>query len=405
MSGLSRIRVALLGLLLAGALAAGCGDLESEGDAAGSPGELTAGTTTTPTRPAEDLPPRPDNLVEVNGRIEGSVTDRIGQSFPAFANRSGLAVQVQTSDTDEEAGFAGLCDGSADVTAASRRITEDELEACARNGLQVIDFQIAYDAIVIVTRNERDVGADCVNLAQLRAMFQAGSPIVSWNQLNPNFTIRQLRAGGPLDTTSDFEFFGARVLGVPGATLANVRADYNAFGAETEIKDFVARTPPGAVAIIGFSFYELFEQDLRPLEIDGQTGDRCVFPSDETIASELYPLERTLRLYTTSRSLDRQEVKAYLRFHITRAEEIADRLELIPLPDQTEQDQLAQIENPEVAAEATAPESVDQPADGTAETGSGNGSGSVDGGTTSGQPDGGSTTTTTTTTTGEDPGG
>ena len=173
---------------------------------------------------------------------------------------------------------------------------------------------------MVATRNERDVGADCVNLAQLRSMFGAGSPVSSWNQLNPNFSILALRPGGPDDQTSDFDFFGSSVLGVPDPTLADFRADYQAFPREVQVKNFVADSPPGAVGIIGFSFYELFEERLRPLEIDGETGDRCVFPSQETISSELYPLERTLRLYTTVRSLRRPEVQAYIQFHLQQAE-------------------------------------------------------------------------------------
>ncbi len=91
--------------------------------------------------------------------------------------------------------------------------------------------------------------------------------------------------------------------------------------------------PPGAVGIFSFSFYELWEEKLRPLEIDGQTGDRCVFPSEETISSELYPLERTIRLYTTARSLRRPEVQTYIKFHLEKAKDFAAALGLIPVPE------------------------------------------------------------------------
>lgn len=369
MSGRRRSSVAMLALLAATVLAA-CGDLESGGGGGDeSRGELTDGTTTTPTRPARDLPPRPDGVVQIEGQVNGSITDEVVARFPDYTARSGLAVRAVATDTDEEPGFAALCEGRIDIAAASRRITEAELEACRQNGLAVIDFQVAFDAIVIVTRNERDVGADCVNLAQLRSMFAAGTPVDSWNQVNPSFSILALEPAGPDESTSDFDFFGARVLGVPDPTLANFRADYRALARERQVKNFVADSPPGAVGIIGFSFYELYEEKLRPLEIDGQTGDRCVFPSEETISSELYPLERTLRLYTTARSLGRPEVQAYLRFHLDKAEAIAGRLELIPLPDLLRESELAKLRDPDAnGTEPTAEETGDSEAETTGTT-------------------------------------
>jgi hypothetical protein len=104
--------------------------------------------------------------------------------------------------------------------------------------------------------------------------------------------------------------------------------------------------PPGAVGIFSFSFYQLWEEKLRPLEIDGQTGDRCVFPSEETISTEAYPLERTIRLYTTVRSLRRPEVQTYIAFHLQNAKDFAQQLGLIPISETLETEQLAKIRNP-----------------------------------------------------------
>ena len=60
----------------------------------------------------------------------------------------------------------------------------------------------------------------------------------------------------------------------------------------------------GHVAYFRFSYYELFEDQLRPFEItrpDGQTN--CIFPSQRTITSGEYPLSRQLLITTTTRSL------------------------------------------------------------------------------------------------------
>lgn len=345
MSG-SRIAAAVAILIAAIGLVA-CGDLEAEGEGNNDRGDLTTGETTTSGEPQAQLPGRPAGLVSIDGAIDGSLTDAVRLAFGEQASQRGLAITTEATRTDETAGFQALCRGETDLVDASREITEQELDACGANGLQVVDFQVAFDATVIVTRNERDVGADCVNFDQLRSMFAAGSPVTAWNQINPNFFALRLVPIGPDESSPDFTYFGQRVLGDPAPTLASFRSDYGAFANELDIKNGVAEpTPPGAVGIVSFTFYELFEDKLRPLEIDGQTGDRCVFPSDETISSELYPLERTLHLYTTQRSLERQEVQGFLRFYLQGAEGFAQKAQLIPIADAVRDQELDRLTDP-----------------------------------------------------------
>jgi len=465
-----RLITALAVLAMALGLAA-CGDLENGGDTSGdvtTNGELSSSTTTT-TAEARDLPAPEPGVVTVDGNFDGTLSQAVDEKFRRRNANSGVAVRVEEHPSDDDAGFSGLCDGSTDIAISSRRISDTELDACTQNGLEVVDFQAAYDAIVIATQNEADVGADCVNLAQLRAMFGAGSPVTAWNQLNPNFSVLRIRPTGPEDGTVDFDYFGQRVLGAPDPTLANFRDDYRPFPRELQAKNYVSGrldpdrfknagrvarkankplpkarrqlkkadkalkvatkalnksgkqldqagkvldaavkaedpisqanaeivhdkavrahdradhfhkiavkvqikaskrlkrlsrqadkanlrlqrsdkiVPPGAVGIFSFSFYQLWEEKLRPLEIDGQTGDRCVFPSEETISSELYPLERTIRLYTTTRSLRRPEVQTYIQYHLEQAKEFAAGLGLIPVPDTLLQQQIDKIRNP-----------------------------------------------------------
>lgn len=354
--------VTALAVLLLSLLLAACGDLEDEGEGNNSRGELTEGTTTTPNEPKPELPPRPSGIVQIDGQLDGSLTDAALLGFGREASRSGSAVTTNAARSDEASGFATLCSGETDLVDASRQITEQELALCVENGLQVVDFQIAFDATVVVTKNERDVGADCVNIDQIRGMFGAGSPITAWNQLNPNFFTLQLIPVGPDEGTSDFDLIGQRVLNDPDPTLASYRSDYASYATENKVKNAVAgkRIPPGVVGIVSFSFYELFEDKLRPLEIDGQTGDRCVFPSAETISSESYPLERTLRIYTTQRSLERQEVQQFLLFYLRGAEVFANDNELIPISDAVRKQQVQRLTDPDAYGE-TAEGAVSEP--------------------------------------------
>ena len=367
---------AALAALVAVAFAA-CGDLETSGDSSTGAGALTEGTSTTAAgdaKPQQDLPDATTGVVRVDGALDGSLTDDAIVRFGNEATQSGLAVTVDAGRSGESEAFTRLCAGEIDMVDSSREISDTEAAACSASGLQVVDFRIAFDATVIVTRNESDVGADCVSYDQLRAMFAAGSPVSSWNQVNPSFFPIRLTTTGPEPGNSDFTLFGQRVLGVPDPTLGDFRSDYAARPEDRQIRRQVVGgenqpggAPPGVAGIIGFSYYELYEEELRPLEIDGQNGNRCVFPSEETIASELYPLERTLRIYTTQRSLNRQEVQEFLRSYLRNAEELAARAELIPVGDDIRSQELKRIEDPGAYDKAAAG-AVSEPGTGTETT-------------------------------------
>ena len=203
-------------------------------------GRTDQGSTTEAAKPERDLPPRPSGVVETSGDTDSELISRVDASFAKYASRSGVAVRIEPRAQPLDQSFEDLCNGEVDISVAARRITDAELAACEDNGLKVVDFQVAYDAIVIATQNEADVGADCVNLAQLRAMYGAGSPVTAWNQLNPNFSVLRIRPAGPDAGTADFDYFGSRVLGVPEPTLANFRSDYRPFSEDVQTKNFVA---------------------------------------------------------------------------------------------------------------------------------------------------------------------
>ena len=295
--------------------------------------------------------------MDVEGGVDGSLTeafvegDEGGQGFAETVNNSGLNIQTNVGLTDEHAAFNDLCDGRIDIVDSSRAVATEEIERCEGNGLQLVEFQVGYDAAVLATRNEKDVGADCVSITNLRETFEAGSPIEAWNQIEPFFFPVRLDTTGPTEQSSDFNFVFSRILGVPDPTVADLREDYQAFDSETEVGRTVWKNPKGVLGVVGFSFYGLNEDKLRPLEIDGETGDSCVFPSEETIVSLLYPFSRGLRLYTTTRGLQRAEVREFLREFIEQAQDVALRNDFLALPDPVRKVQLQRIENPTALAD------------------------------------------------------
>ncbi len=356
-------RARLLLAFVVALVIAGCGGIDDNDD--GGEGEDTLTTPAEETSQGNgnggkgtetELPARPAGAVDVEGTVDGSLTvdfvegDASSTGFSDTVSSSGLNIQPNVRDVDEATSFADLCAGRIDIVDSSRPVSEEEIQRCERNGLQLVEFQVGYDAAVLATRNEKDVGADCVSISNLRDVFEAGSPIDAWNQIEPFFFPVRLDTAGPTEESSDFDFVFSRILGVPDPTISDLREDYQGFDSETEVGRSVWKNPKGVLGVVGFSFYGLNEDKLRPLEIDGETGDSCVFPSEETIVSLLYPFSRGLRLYTTTRSLQRSEVREFLRAFIEDAQDLALRNDFLALPDPVRKVQLNRIDNPTALA-------------------------------------------------------
>ncbi len=166
------------------------------------------------------LPDRPTGRIDLAGGANRTLTTSAARSY----NSSGAATEVRITTPGVEPAFAQLCAGQVDLVDSSRVITEKELAACRANGLDVVQVQIAADAIVLAAKAESDVGGDCLDIEQLRTMFRAGSPITSWRQLR--FGDVPLSVSGPVAKEQAFDLFSQLVLDRKSPSLSDLRSDY-----------------------------------------------------------------------------------------------------------------------------------------------------------------------------------
>ena len=262
-------------------------------------------------------------------RVDGSSTVAPLSSVAAelFAEEAPeVNVTVGTSGTG--GGFEKFCNGETDANDASRAIKDSEKEACAANNIEFTELQVAVDALTVVVNTE-NTWAKCLTTEQLKKMWEPGSTVNNWNQVDPAFPDVELKLFGAGTDSGTFDYFTDVIVGEEGAS----RTDYNP-SEDDNVTVTGVEGSKGGLGYFGFSYYEENADVLTAVEIDSGAG--CVAPSVETAQDGTYtPLARPLFIYPSKAAVtENAAVKAFFDFYVDNDAQIAEEAQFIALNDE-----------------------------------------------------------------------
>ncbi len=266
-------------------------------------------------------------------RIDGSstvypVSEAVAEEFQ-IAQRGKVRVTVGISGTG--GGFKKFCRGEIDIAAASRPIREGESKHCREKGIRFIELPIAFDAITVAV-NPRNDWVDHLTVEELRRIWspQSQGRITRWNQIRPQWPDKPLRLFGPGVDSGTFDYFTKAIVGKEHSS----RGDFTA----SEDDNVILRGIAGdryALGYLPYAYYAENRELIRPVPIfwKGHTK-KPVLPSPENVARGLYqPLGRPIFIYVNAeRARKRPEVRAFVEFYLTHAEELCREVGYLPLP-------------------------------------------------------------------------
>ena len=275
-------------------VAAACGDDDGDGDTTGTTG-ATGGTA------------------EVTGslNISGSstvepITSLVAEQFQGL--NPGVTVAVDGPGTSD--GFELFCNGETDISDASRQIEEEEVTACADNGIEPIEIEVGLDALTVIGHTGNPV--ECMNNGDMYALFGPESEgIDTWNGAdslatkvggNGGFPDQALTIVAPGEESGTYDSFIdlagiediALEQGVPEDEAATLRPDYQISADDNVIVDNASGTE-GGLGFVGFAFATNAGDSVKLFQVD--SGDGCVTPSADTVIDGTYPLARSLYIY------------------------------------------------------------------------------------------------------------
>ena len=244
-------------------------------------------------------------------KVDGSstvyeITEAVAEEF--HKERPEVRVIVGFSGTG--GGMKKFYAGELDVCDASRRIKDEERELCAKNGVEFIELEVAYDGISIVVNPEND-WCDGLTVEQLKAIWQPESAISKWSDVDSNWPEEEIELFGPGTDSGTFEYFTEAIVGAAHSS----RSDYTPNEDDNMLVRGVAGTKY-AMGYFGLAYYEQNQDKLKLLGVDDGDGE-LVRPTPETVRANTYkPLSRPLFIYVRKSSLARPDVAAFVKFYV-----------------------------------------------------------------------------------------
>ena len=199
-------------------------------------------------------------------QIDGSstvfpISEAMAEDF--MAANDGVRVTVGVSGTG--GGFRKFCAGETDISNASRPVKDEELEACAENGIEPLEILVGTDALTVVTSVDNDF-LDDITTEQLNAIWapEAEGTVTRWNQVDSSWPNAPIRLFGPGTDSGTFDFFTEEINGEEGAS----RADYTASEDDNIIVLGVSRDE-NALGYFGLAYFLENDETLKAISVDG----------------------------------------------------------------------------------------------------------------------------------------
>ncbi|KSU86603.1 phosphate-binding protein [Priestia veravalensis] len=273
-----------------------------------------------------------------NVAIDGSSTvypimEAVGEEYTA--TQPGVQVSVGLSGTG--GGFEKFTKGETDLSNASRPIKDEEKKAAEEGGVDVQEFELAYDGLSVVINKEND-WVDHLTVEELEKMWVNDGKAKKWSDIREGWPDEEIKFYSPGHDSGTFDYFDEVILdGKEITESATLSEDDNVLvNGVTGDKN--------AIGYFGYAYYSENKDKLKVVPIDGGNGP--VEPTKETVMSGEYaPLSRPLFTYASVGALkDKEQVYDYVKFTLENAGELAEEVGYVSLKDEEYDEQLKTLE-------------------------------------------------------------
>ncbi len=246
----------------------------------------------------------------------------------------GRGVQVAVASGGSGAGASGICNKELDLGDMSRALKESEKEKCMANGVNPVEFKVAFDGLSVIV-SQKNTFANDLTIEQLNHIFRAEDYATSWDQVDASFPAEEISLCFPDEDSGTYEYFNEEIL---GKNQHPRNDDAVQQSPDDNVLVNCLKDDANAIGYFGFAYLLENGDKVRALKVEG------VEPTFDTIADGTYhPLSRPL--YIVSNGAPTGLLADYFRYvyHPEGGQAIVEDVGYVPLDEATRAAMLAQI--------------------------------------------------------------
>lgn len=197
--------------------------------------------------------------VSVNGSSTVYPFSAVAAELFEKANDSKVHVTVGKKGTG--GGFEKFSIGETDISNASREIKASEIEKCKANNVEYIELSVCIDGLTVCV-NPANTWCSCLTVEQLKALWEPGSKVKKWSELNPAWPAENIGLYGPDTDSGTFDYFTEVIVGKAKSS----RSDYTQSSEDNVLVKGIAGDKY-ALGYFGYSYYDKNRKKLNAVGI------------------------------------------------------------------------------------------------------------------------------------------
>lgn len=216
-------------------------------------------------------------------------------------------------------GFSRYLQGEVDIVDASRDAKPDEASKAKAQGIDWTRFLVGYDGITLVV-NPRNEHVKAFTVEQLKTLWEPGSKVKTWKDLDPSWPDRQIVLYSPDNDSGTFEFFTEAIVG----KAKSQREDVQPSSDDNILVNGVSGDPDG-LGYFGYAYYAANKDKVRAIPVQNGADAKPVMPSFESVLDKSYaPLSRPLYIFVKNSALRRPEVSEFVAYYLNNVAKFAE---------------------------------------------------------------------------------
>lgn len=263
----------------------------------------------------------------------GPISELVSEDFSS-AN-PGVSAPVEITGTG--GGFKDrFCAGETVINNASRQMKDSEKELCAENGIEnILELKVGIDGMTVMTSQANDSGIECLNFNEIYALVGPESgDVSSWSDANalvaelggghndalPDVALATAGPGTESGTYDSFWELALEGIMDDRGQTDKFRPDWSGNNDDNVIIQGIAGNTY-SFGWVGFAYFVEVSDQVMAFDIEDENGN-CITPTEETIASNEYPLSRDLYVYVNLDALDTEDgdaIAGYVDYYLSDA--------------------------------------------------------------------------------------